>query len=141
MAKKPSKLKPSQQIRRMVLSGELDPPVNVPDMLEQAGRLLDRSCSHEICGEVLFQAEDGKWYVGTVEFLIGRANPSYVVDTLTDLFECSNRKCGNIETMASTVVRSPGNPEDPLTCSSCGAITTRISLKKAAQMSKANHRA
>ena len=48
------------------------------ELLEAAGRLLDKSCSHEIVGEVLFVGSDGKTYVGTVEFVIAEANPSYV---------------------------------------------------------------
>ena len=48
------------------------------ELLERAGRALDSAYSHEIMGEVLFEGEDGKTYVGTVEFCIGEANPAYV---------------------------------------------------------------
>jgi len=47
-------------------------------LLEAAGRLLDKSYSHDIVGEILFEGEDGKIYVGTVEFCIAEANPDYV---------------------------------------------------------------
>lgn len=86
-------MKKSEQIRELVCSGELDAPANTRDMLEQAGRLLDKSCSHEIVGEVLFRAEDKKWYVGTVEFVIGRANGVYARDTLLESGAAYCKKC------------------------------------------------
>jgi len=56
-------------------------------LLSVAGRLLDKACSHEIVGEVLFEGEDGKMYVGTVEFIISEANPDYVKDVLEQIEE------------------------------------------------------
>ncbi len=55
------------------------------DILCAAGRLLDHACSHDIVGEVLFRGEDGKYYVGTVEFVIAEANPEYVKDVLEEI--------------------------------------------------------
>ena len=43
-----------------------------------AGRRLDKNYAHDIMGEILFEAEDGKTYVGCVEFVIEEANPDYV---------------------------------------------------------------
>ena len=71
------------KIKRFIREGELHEPVSEEDILEQAGRLLDKSCSHEIVGEVVFEGEDGKIYVGTTEFCIGEASDSYK-DTLRD---------------------------------------------------------
>jgi len=53
-------------------------------LLEAAGRRLDKACSHDIMGEILFEAEDGKTYVGCVEFMITEANPEYVKDVLVE---------------------------------------------------------
>lgn len=92
------KLKKSEMIRDAVLTGEIDDPKNTKDMLEQAGRLLDKSCSHEIAGEVLFRAEDKKWYVGTVEFVIGRANGVYVRDALAGAEAVHCEKCDVVMT-------------------------------------------
>lgn len=69
------------RVKKWIYSGELNPRVKDKDgILEQCGNLLDSACSHEILGEVLFQATDNKYYVVTVEAVIGRANPEYVKD-------------------------------------------------------------
>lgn len=57
---------------------------NVEDLLTQAGRLLDKACSHDICGEVVFKAADGKYYTLTVEAVISEVNPEYVADLLEE---------------------------------------------------------
>jgi len=86
----------SHVITEWVQSGQLDECGSTEEVLEQAGRLLDRSCSHEICGEVLFKAADGKYYVGTVEFMIQEANPEYVRDTLVEAgLRCRIDGCEN----------------------------------------------
>jgi len=54
------------------------------DLLDAAGRALDKACSWDIMGEVLFLADDGKYYTGCVEFMISEANPEYVQDCLTE---------------------------------------------------------
>jgi len=51
-------------------------------LLECAGNALDNACAYDIMGEVLFLADDGRYYVGTVEFMICEANPTYVKDVL-----------------------------------------------------------
>lgn len=54
------------------------------DLLDSAARALDKAYSHEIMGEILFEAEDGKIYCGCVEFHISEANPEYVKDALSE---------------------------------------------------------
>ena len=54
------------------------------DILCAAGRLLDDACSHETVGEVLSEGEDGKFYTGTVEFVIAEADPDYVREVLDE---------------------------------------------------------
>ena len=54
------------------------------DILCAAGCLMDHAYSHEIVGEVLFEGEDGKFYVGTVEFVIAEANPDYARGVLDE---------------------------------------------------------
>jgi hypothetical protein len=54
------------------------------DLLAAAGRALDKACSHDIVGECLFEGDDGKTYVGTVEFVINEANPEYVREVMDE---------------------------------------------------------
>lgn len=53
-------------------------------LLEAAGRRLDKACSHDIMGEILFESGDGKMRVGVVEFMITEADPEYVKDVLAE---------------------------------------------------------
>lgn len=73
-----------QKIKRWVESGEIGEVKTIDEILEKAGRCLDAACSHDICGPILFQAEDDKWYVLTVEGVIGEAAPEYVSDCLEE---------------------------------------------------------
>jgi len=75
---------PKLEVEEFIEEGELHEPCSYDDMMQQAGRLLDKSCSHEICGTVLFKATDGKYYAGTVEFVVSEANPDYVKDALAE---------------------------------------------------------
>lgn len=54
------------------------------DLLDAAGRALDKACSWDIMGEVLFLADDGNYYAGCVEFMITPANQVYVDDCLAE---------------------------------------------------------
>ena len=87
MAKKQVKGAPKPlKVKKWILTGELDDTIKTQaQILDRAGSLLDKACSHEILGEVLFQATNGKYYVVTVEAVIGRANPAYLKDSLADL--------------------------------------------------------
>lgn len=64
--------------------GELDDPVTEDELLEQAGRLMDKSYTHEILGEVVYLTEDGRWKVATVETHLGDAHPRYLRDRLEE---------------------------------------------------------
>jgi len=67
-------------IKRFLRSGNLrNPlPVDTDDLLDDAASLLDAVCSHDIFGEVVFEGEDGKCYVLSVEGYIGLINPKYL---------------------------------------------------------------
>jgi|SRR5579859_462779 len=56
----------------------------VQDLLNYGGRALDKACSSEILGEVVFQTEDGEWQVATVEVVVDRANPELVAEWLAE---------------------------------------------------------
>jgi hypothetical protein len=72
-------MKKELKIVRWFETGELDGyPADAGALIEQAGRLLDKSCAHYIVGGCLFQAEDGKFYRGTVEFVIDEVDAGVV---------------------------------------------------------------
>lgn len=73
------------RITRWEQDGEIGSVDTIDEVVERAGRCLDAANSWDICGPILFQAEDGKWYAGTVNFVISEANPKYVEDTLKEL--------------------------------------------------------
>lgn len=73
-----------QKITRWVQDGEIGSVGTIDEVLEEAGRCLDAACSWDICGQVLFQAEDGKFYVGTVELVIAEANLDFLEDALAE---------------------------------------------------------
>jgi hypothetical protein len=74
-------------IKRFLRSGEFDVGSvrTVHDLYEQAGGMLDRSCCWDLCGECVFEGEDGHHYVGTVEFVISQANAKYVKEVLEEI--------------------------------------------------------
>jgi hypothetical protein len=55
------------------------------DLIEAAGAALDSACSWDIMGEVMFEGEDGKIYVGCVEFIISEANPEYAKEKIAEM--------------------------------------------------------
>jgi len=65
-----------------ILEGELDCPKSTEDLLDQAGRLLDKSYAHEIIGDAIFVDEDGVWKVASVEVVLEEASPAYLKDRL-----------------------------------------------------------
>jgi len=73
-----------EKIRRWVESGEIGEAETIDEVLERAGRCLDKVCSHEICGPVVFQAENDKWYVLHIEGVITEARPQYIKDCLAE---------------------------------------------------------
>jgi len=74
------------KIKRWICDGDsLESSGSVHDtdsLLEAASDIMDSAETWEIMGEILFEAEDGKFYVGTVNFCIDEANPEYVNDVL-----------------------------------------------------------
>ena len=74
------------KIKKWLRSGEFDPEslATIQNILDDAGRMLDKAYSHDITGDCVFQGEDGKWYVGSVEFVVNRADPAYIKDLLTE---------------------------------------------------------
>jgi len=74
-------------IKRFIRDGHLSKSPDVKDtreLLERAGYLLDKSCSHDICGEILFEGSDGNFYCLTVEAVIAEANPEYVKEVMAE---------------------------------------------------------
>lgn len=57
------------------------------DLYEAAAGALDSACSYDIMGPILFKATDGKYYVGTVDFVISEADSDYVKGELEELGE------------------------------------------------------
>jgi len=73
------------KITKWIRTGELNDSITTKEeLLESCGDLLDASCSSEILGEVVFEADDGKTYVVTVEAVISEANPEYLEDLTAD---------------------------------------------------------
>jgi hypothetical protein len=74
------------KVRRVIRSGALTlkEGMTFDDIIDEAGPCLDEAHSWDICGEVLFEGDDGKMYAGTVEFAITEANPGYVRKVLAE---------------------------------------------------------
>lgn len=54
------------------------------DLIDAACRLMDKAYAQDIVGEILFEGEDGKTYVGVTTFQILEASPEYVQDILEE---------------------------------------------------------
>jgi hypothetical protein len=73
------------KVAEFIEKGELSgTEKDTEEILETCACLLDKSCSHEIVGPVLFKGKDGKWYTVTVEAVIGEAGKGFVEDTLAE---------------------------------------------------------
>ena len=71
------------KVKKWIVSGELSGTNRTMDaVIAECGIRLDKSCTSEILGEVLFLATDGKYYTITVEAVIGRANPEWVKEVI-----------------------------------------------------------
>jgi hypothetical protein len=79
----------SIQIKKIIDPGELDLDAakTSRDIINASLPILDSANAADICGTVLFQGTDGKFYTGTVEFVISEANPEYVANTLENQAE------------------------------------------------------
>ena len=75
----------SMKIKKWIRTGELDPCITDSEgIIEAAGAALDKNCAYDILGEVMFEADDGKYYVVNVEASILEANPEYVKQVLEE---------------------------------------------------------
>ena len=85
MAKKTKAAKPIK-IKRMIDAGELwDDACDTNDLLTSAGIVLDKACSNEILGRVLFEGKDGKFYTVTVQAVIDEVSKGFVEDVLQEI--------------------------------------------------------
>lgn len=81
-------------------------------LLEQAGRAMDNAGVHEILGNIAFEGEDGRFFVGTVEFLISEANPEYIRDLQAEdeLMAPSDSLVPDGDTRPDDDIENPGLP-------------------------------
>jgi hypothetical protein len=72
------------RVTEVIRTGELEiePGHTMAEIIEQASACLDRACSWDICGEILFRCDDDFFYTATVELVIGLASPDYVADAM-----------------------------------------------------------
>jgi hypothetical protein len=66
------------QITNWIRTGEVGECNTLSELMSQAGNMLDKIESHEIFGEVIFEAADGKVYVLNCEAVIGPISPAYL---------------------------------------------------------------
>lgn len=72
-------------IREWLASGELSLDLTTTnEVYESAGQILDKACSYDILGPVLFQGEDRKFYTMTVEAVLGEASEDFVKSMLPE---------------------------------------------------------
>ena len=85
MAKKIKKAKPIK-IKRIIAAGELwEDARDTNDLLTSAGIVLDKNCSNEILGRVLFEGKDGKFYTVTVQAVIDEVSKGFAADVLQEI--------------------------------------------------------
>lgn len=58
------------RIKRVLNNGELSEFTTVDEMLDGAGRALDKAYAQDICGSVYFEGHDGRYYALFTEALI-----------------------------------------------------------------------
>lgn len=58
------------------IRGDLSDNATTEELNKHAGRVLDKHCSGEIIGDCLFIGENGKFYSGSVEFVIFEVSPA-----------------------------------------------------------------
>jgi len=69
------------KVTRWIRKGELglpDEDCDTEDILEGAGRILDEACVSDNFGDVVFEASDGRTYVGNAEFVLSECDPDYL---------------------------------------------------------------
>ena len=74
------------KIKRFLRSGEIctEGIEDIDDLLNHCGRMLDKAYSHDILGEVVFEDEDGKFYLAEVIAVISDPEPSYLKGILEE---------------------------------------------------------
>ena len=84
------------KITEMIRSGDMAGTyTDTDELLADAGRRLDKACSYDICGEVIFKGEDGKHYVMNVEAVIEEVNPEYLKEILAQDAEDDESMAGS----------------------------------------------
>ena len=75
-------------IARWIRDGELGAGIeNTNDLYEALGRGLDKACTGDIFGDVVFEDEDGVVNVVTVEACVDEVNQQYLRELLDDTDE------------------------------------------------------
>ncbi len=65
------------KIAKWIRDGNLPSGIETTEeLIEAAGRCLDSACATEAVGTCVFVGEDGKTYVGSVEFSYEEADPN-----------------------------------------------------------------
>jgi hypothetical protein len=57
---------------------------DLDELLDAAGRAMDKAYAQDIMGDIIFLGEDGKAYVGTVNFVVSEADPGYLEAVLDE---------------------------------------------------------
>ncbi len=134
-------MKKLKTLKNILIGGEFhaDEGDTIDELRGCGAAALDRLGATDV---ILFQGNDGKWYVGSFEFCIDHANPELVKDTLREMAECDN--CGNIEPsdgldeITDYEERVDENTKHPPAgqCSKCGALSYEITSRRAAELAK-----
>lgn len=61
-----------------VIDKESRDKLTTQDLINAAGRIMDRACTYDILGDVVFRCEDDRVYVMTIEAEIDLVNPDYL---------------------------------------------------------------
>jgi len=62
----------------IVIDKESRDKLTTQDLINTAGRMMDRACTYDILGDVVFRCEDNQVYVMNIEAEIGLINPDYL---------------------------------------------------------------
>lgn len=124
-------------IKRIIQEGELslDGAKTSRDIILAAHTNLNSANVADSCGVVLFQAKNGKFYVGTVEFVIDEANPAFVVDTLTDAYaKCPH--CGHLQEIDGACPIGAEDTAGDCLCDKCTHICFALTKQQAQNLVK-----
>jgi len=130
-------------IELFVDHGEFDTTsiLTVKGLVADAAPKLDSASSHEICGTPVFRCADGKWYTGTVEFVVNPVNPVYLENLLGDGEHCECQNCGHIEGLDGIAEIknysqrvTPGEVAPAGECRKCHALSHVITQERAQEI-------